>query len=308
MATKKAAHPAQLPLLILLGILVIGALALVFFMKKPLVIVNAHESVESVAEIVKLQATMADLGIERTVLTGIPEDLLYFEGNSVDLGEVEENNEAIRRAAEEYPEQFSYFCTLDPNDPLRNDLVETCIEEGASGVKLYNGYSYAHDTALDDAKLAEFYALLQEKDLPLMLPVNTSKYEGELRNVLTLYPDLTVICPHFCLSSKNLPLLTDLMTEYPNLYIDTSFGHVDFVEDGFNTIRNNSEAFQEFFDTFQDRILFGTDAVVTSYEEKNTEWLTDLYSNYITLFETDLNLPKSIQKKIFYTNWMDLTK
>ncbi len=308
MASKKTTHPAQFPLLVGLGLLVIAGLLLAFFMRRPLAIVNAHESVESVADIVKLQATMAELGIEHTVLHGIPKDLLYFEGDAVDLSEVEENNEAIRQAVAEYPDQFSYFCTLDPNDPLRVDEVETCLEDGAMGVKLYNGYSYAHEVPLDDAKLNEFYTLLEEKDLLLMLPVNTSEYEDELRNVLTLHPDLTVICPHFCLSSKNLPRLTALMEEFPNLYTDTSFGHIDFAAEGFETIRANAEEYKTFLETFQDRVLFATDAVVTSYEDKTTEWLTDLYGDYITLFEEDLDLSDSIQRKIFYKNWMGLTK
>ncbi len=308
MASKKTPHPAQFPLLVGLGVLIVVGLLLAFFMRKPLAIVNAHESVESVADIVKLQSTMAELGIERTVLHGIPKDLLYFEGDAVDLGEVDENNEAIKQAVAEYPDQFSYFCTLDPNDPLRIDELETCIEDGAMGVKLYNGYSYAHDVPLDDAKLNDFYTLLEEKGLLLMLPVNTSEYEDELRNVLTLHEDLTVICPHFCLSSKNLTRLTSLMTEFPNLYTDTSFGHIDFAEEGFETIRSNAEEYKTFLETFQDRVLFATDAVVTSYEDKTTEWLTDLYGDYITLFEEDLGLSDSIQRKIFYKNWMALTK
>lgn len=271
-------------------------------------IVNVHESVESVAEIVKLQTTMAELGISHTVLQAIPKDLLYFEGEGVDLGDVEENNAALKAAVQEYPEQFSFFCTLDPNDPLRLEVLETCITDGAVGVKLYNGYSYAHQTPLDDAKLNELYAALQEKDLPLMLPVNTAQYEDQLRNVLTLYPDMTVICPHFCLASKDLTRLTALMTEYTKLYVDTSFGHIDFAQEGFETIRSNKEAYEEFFDTFQDRILFGTDAVVTSYEDKTVEWLNELYSDYIAVFTDDLDLPTAIQKKIFYKNWMDLTK
>lgn len=285
-------------------------------------IVNVHESVESVAEIVKLQSTMSTLGMEKTVLHGIPKDLLYFEGEGIDLSDVDENNEAIKKAVQEFPEQFSYFCSIDPSDPLRNDAVEDCAEDGAVGVKLYNGYSYAHQTPVDDAKLNDFYTLLTEKELLLMLPVNTSEYETELRNMLTLNPDLTVICPHFCLSSKNLTRLSALMTEFPNLYVDTSFGHIDFAKEGFQTLSENHDDYEEFFETFQDRILFGTDAVVTSYEEKTVEWLNTLYGDYIAMLtESDvvlatdstlslqgLDLPYAIQKKVFYSNWMELTK
>lgn len=308
MNARKLVKPRLIvPLVIVAGVLVIGALIYVL-KNREMPIVNVHESVESVAEIVKLQTVMADLGMTHTVLHGIPKDLLYFEGEGIDLGEVEENNEALMRAVEEYPEQFSYFCSLDPNDPLRLDVVAQCAEDGASGVKLYNGYSYAHQTPLDDAKLNEFYTYLTENDLPLMLPVNTTEYEEELRNLLTNNPELTVICPHFCLSSKNLDRLSALMTEFPNLYVDTSFGHEEFVVEGFETIRNNKEAYQSFFEEFQDRILFATDSVLTSYEDKDIDWVKNLYGNYLTLFTSELDLPKSIQKKVLYQNWMGLTK
>lgn len=292
------------------------------WVKAEISIVNVHESVESVAEIVKLQTTMSTLGMQKTVLHGIPKDLLYFEGEGIDLSDVDENNEAIKKAVQEFPEQFSYFCAIDPGDPLRNDAAEDCVENGAVGVKLYNGYSYAHQTPVDDAKLNDFYTLLTEKGLLLMLPVNTSEYETELRNMLTLNPDLTVICPHFCLSSKNLTRLSALMTEFPNLYVDTSFGHIDFAKEGFQTLSENHDDYEDFFETFQDRILFGTDAVVTSYEEKTVEWLDALYGDYIAMLtESDvvlatdpslslqgLDLPYPIQKKVLYSNWMELTK
>lgn len=290
--------------------------------KEPIAIVNAHESVEGIAEIVKLQNTMEMLGMERTVLHGIPKSLLYFEGEGIALSGAEENNAAIVKAVAEYPDQFSYFCTLDPNDPLRLEALDDCVEAGAIGVKLYNGYSYAHLVPIDDPKLNEFYAAVQDQALILMLPVNTEAYEAELRNVLTLQPDLKLICAHFCLSSKNLNRLTVLMTDFPNLYIDTSFGNVEFALEGFQTLSENREAFRDFFETFQDRILFATDAVVTSYEGKTVEWLNALYGDYISMFTQDaftlqidpeisiqgLELPYSIQKKLFSQNWTSLTK
>lgn len=314
----------RLPALVVPVVLVLLAAVLVVprWLNAEIPIVNVHESVESVAEIVKLQTTMSVLGMEKTVLHGIPKDLLYFEGEGIDLSDVDENNEAIKKAVQEYPDQFSYFCAVDPSDPLRNNVVEDCVADGATGVKLYNGYSYAHQTPIDDAKLNDFYTLLAEKGLLLMLPVNTSEYETELRNMLTLNPDLTVICPHFCLSSKDLTRLSALMTEFPNLYTDTSFGHIDFAKEGFQTLSDNRDDYVEFFESFQDRILFGTDAVVTSYEEKTVEWLNALYGDYIAMLTqsdvvlaTDpslsiqgLDLSYAIQKKVFYQNWMELTK
>ncbi len=305
--------------LLLLPVLIV--VKIVFSEPATIPIVNVHESVESVADVVRLQEAMKSLGIVETVLQAIPADLVTFNGKDLDLGGVEENNAALEQVELAYPEEFSYFCSIDPNDPLRIDKFEDCLTAGAKGVKLYNGYSYAHLTPIDDAKLNEFYSLLAEKGALLMLPVNTAKYEEELKNLLTLHPDLTVICSHFCLSSKDLDRLTALMNEFPNLYVDTSFGSIDFVEEGFQTISDNHDAYVAFFDTFQDRILFGTDVVITSYEDKSTEWITQLYSDYLSILQdgefasafptssavyTGLELPTTIQNKVLYKNWNNL--
>jgi len=306
--------------LVLLLIPVLVVLQMAFSKPASIPIVNVHESVESVAEVVKLQEVNKSVGIVKTVLQAIPVDLVAFKGTNLDLGGVEENNADLEKVEQAYPEEFTYFCSIDPNDPLRTDKLEACLSAGAKGVKLYNGYSYAHETPVDDAKLNDFYSSIAAKGALLMLPVNTGKYEDELKNVLTLHPDLTVICSHYCLSSQDLGRLTTLMTEFPNLYVDTSFGNLDFAQEGFKTITNNHDAFVAFFDEFQDRILFGTDAVLTDYEDKTIEWLTALYSDYLAILQesefesalssgvsyTGLELPYTIQRKVLYQNWMNL--
>lgn len=269
-------------------------------------IVNVHESVASVAEIVKLQEVNKSVGVVHTVLQAIPEDLLNFAGDDLSLSEVEENNAALKQVIDAYPQEFSYFCSIDPVDPSRTEALTECLNEGALGVKMYNGYSYAHLTALDDARLNDFYTALEEAGAILMLPVNTTSYEEELRNMLTLHPDLTVICPHYCLSSKSLTRLTNLMNDFQNLYVDTSFGNVEFAMEGFETISSNADGFKEFFTAFQDRILFGTDAVLTSDEEKTIEWATELYQGYVEVLQ-NLDLPYSVFRKVLYQNWTTLT-
>lgn len=284
-------------------------------------IINAHESVENVEDLIRLQTVMDQLGISHTVLHAVPYDLLHYdEDNKVDLSQVEANNQVLQEAVDAYPEDFSFFCSMDPKDPNRLALFEDCVEHGARGVKLYNGYSYTHEVTLDAPKLNELYETIAEQEKLLMLPVNAGEYENELRNLLTLHPDLTVICPHFCLSSKNLDRLTALLNEFPNLYIDTSFGFIDYTLEGFQTLSEHHDDFVAFFAEFQDRILFGTDNVITSYEGKTTEWLTALYSDYLSMLSkesftsaldtnihyTGLNLPYPILRKVLSQNWMNL--
>jgi len=282
-------------------------------------IIDAHESIESVENVIQLQDTMSKTGITKVVLSGIPEDILYFSGTVQSLADSKANNIMLDTVAEEFPEQFDYICTIDPNDFNKMELLETCITNGAVGVKLYNGYSYAHLVPVDDAKLSDLYARIAEAGKILILPVNTGEYLDELKNVLTLNPDLKVVCPHYCLSSKNLPRLTELMETYKNLYVDTSFGTLDLAIAGFQTITENKEAFEIFFDDFADRIIFATDNVVTAYEGKDSTFLTALYQAYIDLltkeeFVLDTNnykglaLSNGITKKVFFKNWQNLVE
>lgn len=292
-------------------------------------IVNVHESIEKMTDVVNLQNAMNDLNIRTTVLHAIPEGLLYYKGSDVSLSDVDENNALVKQIVAQTADQdsFEYFCTVDPLDVERLETLKGCLEEGALGLKLYNGYTYTHLLPLDDPKLNELYAELEAQEALLMLPVNAGQFKTELENVLTSYPDLTVICPHYCLSSKSLNRLSELMTTYPNLYVDTSFGSTSFAFEGFQTMSENTKAYQDFFKTFEDRILFATDNIVTTYEEKDSGFLCNLYSTYISILsEGDftsmldenpedgttsykgLNLPYATLQKVFWQNWSNLVE
>ncbi|MFA5793055.1 MAG: amidohydrolase family protein [Candidatus Gracilibacteria bacterium] len=295
------------------NVIILATIATVFLLQLlisnygPQKIINVHESIESKENVIQLQDAMKKTGISKIVLSGIPEDILYFDGTVQSLADSKNNNAIIEQVIKEYPNQFDYICTIDPNDVNRLELLETCIQNGAVGVKLYNGYSYSHTAPIDDSVLNDFYAKIAEENKILLLPVNTSEYTNELTNILILNPTLKVICPHYCLSSKNLPRLTELMDAHKNLYVDTSFGSLDLAIEGFDTITKNPEEFTAFFDQFADRILFGTDNVITTYENKDSEFITSLYQTYLDVYK-GLALPNSITKKVFWQNWQDLVK
>lgn len=271
-------------------------------------IVNIHESVEDEGDVAKLLAAMSDNGIDTTVLTGIPGDLLRYTGGRVQYHDLQQNHDVILNAIQEHPENFTYVCAIDAGSTQRMAALEKCMKEGAVGFKFYQGYSYAHDVALDYPKLHELYERASEENLIAYLPTNMGMYESELKNVLELHPDLNVVCPHYCLMSKRLDKLATLLDTYDNLYIDTSFGSTDFAKAGFERIRSNATEFQEFFKNYDDRILFATDTVVTGYEGKDRYWLNALFNEYMSLLTEELDLPKSVQRKIFWQNWYHLLR
>lgn len=290
---------------------------------------NVHESIEEFSNVLELQETMAALNIQKTALHGIPQEILYYtDSEDLSLADTAGNNTLIQQVAAQTAaeDSFGFFCTIDPLDAERVNQAKDCLNKGASGVKLYNGYTYSHILGVDDPRLSELYQTLSDAGAVLMLAINSGEYRGELENVLTLNPNLKVICPHYCLASQSLDRLTDLMARYPNLYVDTSFGKTSLARTGFQTMSENHDKFVTFFTTFQDRILFGTDTVVTTYEDKGTEYLTYLYKAYINSlseeeFEfgmelsedesvsevyTGLNLPSTILRKVLWQNAANL--
>ena len=300
--------------------LLVGAL---FYLREASSIINIHESIENSEQIDKLQKVMFWSGMGKVILAGIHYEMLHYTGeNSVTYTQLDENNELLKTAFENYPGQFDYFCGINPQDFKALEKIETCINEGALGIKIYDGYKAYHTLALDNADMLKIFAKLHELGGILLMPVSTENFRTEFENMLKLNPDLPVICSHYCLSSKSLGRLTELMGTYPNLYVDTSFGFIDYAQAGFQTITDTNVAFREFFDTYQDRILFATDNVITGFENKDRDWLVALYSDYISILTKDefisesskgtkytgLALSNSIQNKVFSQNWNKLTE
>lgn len=285
---------------------------------QPAQIVNVHESVETFEDTSKLATVMEDVELSRVVLHGIPESYLRYNAETeMDLSKVDASHSVILEARDAYPEQFDYVCSIDPSGSERLIQLEQCIEDGAVGVKLYVGYTRSHILSVDDFALESFFDRIEEAGLVLFYPVNTAQFGSELDNLLTAHPEMAVVCPHYCLSTKDLDGLATRLDQFPNLHLDTSFGSLDLVKDGWTRMSENHETFVDFFERYQDRILFATDNVITSYEDKSEEWIRQLYSDYVSMiregnFQSEvepeqtyqgLNLPFSIQQKVFWRNW-----
>ncbi len=316
---NKKKHVLAVYLCVAVALLVGG----LFYLREASTIINTHESIENAEQIDKLQKVMFWSGMSRVVLAGIPYEMLHFTAeNEPTYSKLDENNELLKTTFENYPGQFPYFCGIDPHDFSALEKIETCMKEGALGIKIYDGYKAYHTLALDNADMLKIFAKIQELGGILLMPVSTENFRTEFENMLKLNPDLPVICSHYCLSSKNLDRLTELMGTYPNLYIDTSFGFIDYAIAGFQTITANHDQFLSFFTDYQDRIFFATDNVITGFESKDRDWITALYSDYISIltegeFESKsqddtiykgLGLSSSIQHKVFSENWNKLTE
>jgi predicted TIM-barrel fold metal-dependent hydrolase len=79
---------------------------------------------------------------------------------------------------------------------------------------------------------------------------------AERNDVIRRHPDTTFICPHLGSRADCLRLATDDLDVFPNLYYDLSARIPTLGLPG-----RHAEQTREFFITYRDRILFGTDSI-----------------------------------------------
>jgi predicted TIM-barrel fold metal-dependent hydrolase len=124
------------------------------------------------------------------------------------------------------------------------------------------------------------------------------------------HPNTIFILPHFANYAENIPYVSKLLTENPNVYIDFS-ARID-------ELGRQPYSSREFFIKHQDRIIFGTDMPA------NIESSVEMYRAYFRFLETfdesfyspdydgtferarwpicGIGLPKEVLKKIYYEN------
>jgi len=266
-----------------------------------------------------------------------------------------------------YPKQVYVFGCLDISalfvEPQRAghvfaDYVETLMELGCDGVKMIEGKPQIRNMlpmpAFDSDIYRPYWEKMADLQIPLLFHVNDpeefwdasqvpqwaidhgwfygdgnyinneTQYQ-EVINVLSRYPDLNVIFAHFFFLSAQLERLARYLDTYPNMHIDLTPG----IEMYFNFSKQLDEA-REFFITYQDRIMFGTDIgaktlldtpdegidilegeertlLVRRFLEGNQEFVIDGSSGFLfgesEVRLTGLGLPQSVLEKIYFKNF-----
>lgn len=310
--------------------LIIIILSLVFFsfafrneFKDDYVIYDVHEQIQFTTDVPKFINAMDEAKVDKIILLGTPDaTFIYqegFEGHH-------ENNEEIMKMVEQWPDRFIAFPTIDPRNSSELEPFKDYIERGARGLRLFSGQHAWFYRFIGPVNRTEQYPILdycQENNIPIMWNMNPGKgtLKEEFEQMLEKYPNLKVICPHFCLSSINDTRFQEMMDNYPNLYTDISFGH--FFEEGLKRISRNTTKFNYLFNKYQDRILFGSDLVITYKTGTDSDWIYNITMCYRDMlekenydcvvkvgkvFNTDaqnldgLHLNKTILKKIYEDN------
>jgi len=278
-------------------------------------IINAHEHFQSMECVPKFLEAMKRNDVEKTVILGSPEATI-LSGRRGFFGE-EKYNLAVLEIAKADPEHFIAFPTINVKDPEKLEKLKQYLAMGGQGLKLYSGHSMFHEIPLDDPGMLPVYEYCEKNRIPILFHVNAGVYQQEFENVLKRFPNLRVICPHFCLSSIASERFKHLMNTYPSLYTDLSFGFIDFLKAGLLRISQDPEKFREMVIQYQDRIFFGTDMVVTDAPYKTADWLANVARAYRDMLEKEtytfseigpmtlrgIHLDPPVLEKIYHTNF-----
>ena len=262
-------------------------------------VVNGHEHLFSRKHLGKYLAAAERTGIVNTLFVASSDYTLKGKGtpdhpNKPDMGN-DENTEEILEAAREHPGKIIPFCTIYPGDPEKLDKLKKFVSEGVKGVKLYSGHPnfYEKNRPLDCEEMLPVYAYCEETGLPICWHVSFTKYEKEFLHVMEMYPKLKVIIPHFGVTffrplDKGMDEFGAFLEKYPNAYTDTSFGTREILVAGMEVVDKHPDIFRAYCKKYSDRILFGTDMVVTGHPEKTEEWVESILRGCRELLEKDV--------------------
>ena len=145
-------------------------------------------------------------------------------------------------------------------------------------------------------------------------PSNAELLEARNR-VLARHPKTQFIVLHVGNDAENLPYVSECMDRFPNMHVELGAR--------IGELGRQPRMARKFFEKYQDRILFGTDAVPHGTDTPQQVFVDELYELYYRFLETEdeyfdyapaptppqgrwriygLGLPDGILKKVYYEN------
>lgn len=148
-------------------------------------------------------------------------------------------------------------------------------------------------------------------------PSNRELQEAR-RNIMRRHPKTTFICLHMA-DAEDLPYVTECMEAHPNMRVELAAR--------IGELGRQPRASKKFIDKYQDRTIFGTDAVPKGYDVPQQIFNDQLYEIYYRFLETEdeyfdyapaptppqgrwriygLGLSDSVLKKLYWSNAANL--
>lgn len=214
-----------------------------------------------------------------------------------------QSNEEVVSIVEKYPDQFDWFCNIDPRiwtngpDTDLSYFIGYYKELGAKGVG-----EICANLHFDDPRVDNLFYHCEKTRMPVLFHIGP-QIGGcyglvddlglpRLEKQLAKYPDLifighsqpfwSEIGPDVGIDNRNgypsVPVaeggrIPALMRKYPNLHADLSAGS------GFNAVSRDPAFGYSFIDEFQDRLYFGTDICMPGQLPGLAGWLDESVKN-----------------------------
>jgi len=259
-------------------------------------IVNAHEHLESRNEVPAFLKANQEVGIGLTVAVGSPIYTITLRpGTGFD--QYHENNLELLEVARDWPGRFCVFPTLDPlATDINLDLLADYRRLGATGIKFYHGNNGEHGLgpfhvcALDDERTFPVWEICEAEEIPVILHVNINFFERELWRLLDRFQKIRMIVPHLMLCKNNedrLARVADMLAQFDHLYTDLSFGRPDYLAQALRVMGKRPEVYRGWITRWRDRIMFGTDMVVTAGKVRRGTFIRDNLQVYRDLLERE---------------------
>lgn len=269
--------------------------------------------------------------------------MVNLSGQSGDL-----IKQSVANIKSHYPKRFIVFANIDfrgVGTPGWSEKaarqLETDVKNGANGLKIYKSLGFSvtdingKRVAVDDPRLDSIWKKAGELKIPVLIhtadpqsfwdpmdeknerwlelathpnrkrgatnPVPWQQLIDEQHRLFKKHRGTTFIAAHFGWYPNDLAKLGQLMNEIPNMYVE--FGAV------IAELGRQPRMAREFFEKYQDRILFGKDS-----------WVPDEYATYFRVLETTdeyfpyhkkyhafwrmygMGLSDTILKKVYYKN------
>jgi len=271
--------------------------------------------------------------------------------------------ETVRHWQQPYPERFIVFTepwyakiTMPNYSKFQSEQIQAAKKTGARGLKVLKTLGlYLRENVttgplvkVDDKRFDEMWEAAGALDMPVAIHVSdpeafflptdrfNERYEElsahpdwsfhgkdypsnaelqEARNrVMQRHPRTKFVCLHTA-DSEDLPYVSGCLDRYPNMYVD--------IAARIGELGRQPRMTRKFFDKYQDRILFATDATPHGDETPQQIFGNELYEIYYRFLETEdeyfdyapapippqgrwriygIGLPEQILKKVYYDN------
>ena len=257
-----------------------------------------------------------DLFIRAMDATGIAKAVFVPTGEKPDNRGYEQNMQDLLETQRRYPDRIIAFATVNESDPNAPQIFEHAVKEGAQGLKLIGGHPDFYVELLNSRNVCRIIEMCERFSLPVLIHVSLLKHPkiaAEFQDLLTKFPNVTFIAAHYGKFAPELHRMADLLRSFSNLHTDISMGRGLYRY--IALIHNEPDRFREFIIQYQDRILWGTDSILSrednlKYVRARIEidlhllsremYISPLLSRVIPV--RGLNLPKPVLAKIFWEN------